>query len=634
MTLATVGADGRPSARIVLLKGFDERGFVFFTNYASRKGRELAAHPRCGAALLLGRARAAGAHRGSWSTRDRRGRIRPRTSRAGRGCRSSARGRRRRASRSPTAPRSRRASPPPRRSTSATATTCRGPPHWGGYRLAPDDARVLAGPPVAAARSHPLSPQRDASGALGHRPARAVTGHRDGDCRRMPARRRMSRDAAGNGRHARTLVALIPLGIANHAVLAGSRVTVSLDALSRGASPFTVGVLMSLYAVLPMLLADRRGAHLRSHRRAPADAARHGGASASARCCRSLVAGHAGALRERSRSSASDSWRSRSPRRTRPASSARPRERARNFSLLATRLLDLGLPRAALSPGSRIDHFGFTATFALLALVPLMPLVVLARGRLALPAARPRDRRRASRRRARAAAPPDAAPRARDQCAASRSAGTCTSVFVPIYGARIGLSASAIGLVLASFAAATFVVRLLDAAARAPTDRAPGARPARCSSPAPSIVAFPFATQRCARCCALSFAPRTRARHRPADGDGAAAHARAARTHGRGRRRAHVARQLDVGRGAARVRRGRRVGRTRAGVLVGRRLSSRPAACCRAAQRARLSARRACGAMRARFSRSRKCLRNLATFGSTTTAQYGCAGLRAKYSWW
>ncbi len=45
MTLATVGPDGRPTARIVLLKGFDERGFVFFTNYASRKGADLAAHP-------------------------------------------------------------------------------------------------------------------------------------------------------------------------------------------------------------------------------------------------------------------------------------------------------------------------------------------------------------------------------------------------------------------------------------------------------------------------------------------------------------------------------------------------------------------------------------------------------------
>jgi len=45
MTLATVGADGRPSTRIVLIKGFDARGIVWFTNYGSRKGRELAAHP-------------------------------------------------------------------------------------------------------------------------------------------------------------------------------------------------------------------------------------------------------------------------------------------------------------------------------------------------------------------------------------------------------------------------------------------------------------------------------------------------------------------------------------------------------------------------------------------------------------
>lgn len=45
MTLATVAADGRPSARIVLLKGFDQSGFVFFTNYLSRKGNELNEHP-------------------------------------------------------------------------------------------------------------------------------------------------------------------------------------------------------------------------------------------------------------------------------------------------------------------------------------------------------------------------------------------------------------------------------------------------------------------------------------------------------------------------------------------------------------------------------------------------------------
>lgn len=43
--LATVGEDSRPSARVVLIKGIDERGFVFYTNLESRKGRELKAHP-------------------------------------------------------------------------------------------------------------------------------------------------------------------------------------------------------------------------------------------------------------------------------------------------------------------------------------------------------------------------------------------------------------------------------------------------------------------------------------------------------------------------------------------------------------------------------------------------------------
>ncbi|MBL8177034.1 MAG: pyridoxamine 5'-phosphate oxidase [Bryobacterales bacterium] len=46
MALATASADGAPSARMVLLKGFDEHGFVFFTNYGSRKGRELEENPR------------------------------------------------------------------------------------------------------------------------------------------------------------------------------------------------------------------------------------------------------------------------------------------------------------------------------------------------------------------------------------------------------------------------------------------------------------------------------------------------------------------------------------------------------------------------------------------------------------
>lgn len=51
MTLATADAEGVPSARVVLLRGWDEHGFVFFTNYGSRKSRELTARPR--AALVF-----------------------------------------------------------------------------------------------------------------------------------------------------------------------------------------------------------------------------------------------------------------------------------------------------------------------------------------------------------------------------------------------------------------------------------------------------------------------------------------------------------------------------------------------------------------------------------------------------
>ena len=62
MTLATADREGRPSARIVLLKGYDPRGFVFYTNYESRKGRELDENPR--AALVF-----------YWASLDRQVRI-------------------------------------------------------------------------------------------------------------------------------------------------------------------------------------------------------------------------------------------------------------------------------------------------------------------------------------------------------------------------------------------------------------------------------------------------------------------------------------------------------------------------------------------------------------------------------
>lgn len=71
ITLATASADGTPSARMVLLKEFDERGFVFYTNYESRKGRELEANPR--AAIVC-----------YWVTLDRQIRITGRVSKVSR----------------------------------------------------------------------------------------------------------------------------------------------------------------------------------------------------------------------------------------------------------------------------------------------------------------------------------------------------------------------------------------------------------------------------------------------------------------------------------------------------------------------------------------------------------------------
>jgi MFS family permease len=263
--------------------------------------------------------------------------------------------------------------------------------------------------------------------------------------------------AAGGNTRRRTLVALIPLAIANHAVLAGNRITVSLDAIARGASPFTVGVLMSLYAVFPMLLAisagrvtDRLGA------RQPmllGTAAIGVGAllplllpgMAALYASASIVGVGFMAFQVAAQNAAGEL--------------GVPAERARNFSLLAMGFSISGFV-GPLAAGVAIDHFGFTATFALLAIVPFIPLVVLLRGRLALPGpvtpsgthhhggVRALMRHRMLR-------------RALLLNAFFAVGWDLHLVFVPIYGARIGLSASSIGLVLAAFAAATFVVRLL-----------------------------------------------------------------------------------------------------------------------------------------------------------------------------
>ena len=143
MTLATIDADGRPSARIVLLRGFDERGAVFFTNRESRKGGGLAAHPR--AALLF-----------HWDPLDRQIRIegevshtsdeesdayfagRPRESRINAWASSQSR---------PVA--SRAALEEMQRSMAARfeGEEVPRPPHWGGYRVSLERIEFWQGDP-------------------------------------------------------------------------------------------------------------------------------------------------------------------------------------------------------------------------------------------------------------------------------------------------------------------------------------------------------------------------------------------------------------------------------------------------------------------------------------------------------
>ena len=88
MSLATVDPDGMPDVRTVLLKGVDARGFVFYTNTESQKGRELAANPKAGAAVLLEVAEPAGAHPRARSSASRPRRPTPISRRARRARRS------------------------------------------------------------------------------------------------------------------------------------------------------------------------------------------------------------------------------------------------------------------------------------------------------------------------------------------------------------------------------------------------------------------------------------------------------------------------------------------------------------------------------------------------------------------
>ena len=125
MTLATADANGRLSARMVLLKSVDERGFVFYTNYASDKAEQLAAHAQVALCFLWKTLAAAPACRCAWKAACRKPAMpNPmRISRRATAPAASARGHRRNRKRCPVAKRFTNASP--RWKRNSTAATCR-----------------------------------------------------------------------------------------------------------------------------------------------------------------------------------------------------------------------------------------------------------------------------------------------------------------------------------------------------------------------------------------------------------------------------------------------------------------------------------------------------------------------------
>jgi pyridoxamine 5'-phosphate oxidase len=143
MTLATVNAEGEPSARVVLLKGVDERGLVFFTNYESAKGRDLATNARACAnffwVLLERQLRVSGVtEKVPREESEAYFRTRPRESQLGAW-----------ASLQSSVLTSR--TELEARLADARARFAEGdvpcPPHWGGYRLVPDEVELWQGRP-------------------------------------------------------------------------------------------------------------------------------------------------------------------------------------------------------------------------------------------------------------------------------------------------------------------------------------------------------------------------------------------------------------------------------------------------------------------------------------------------------
>lgn len=252
-----------------------------------------------------------------------------------------------------------------------------------------------------------------------------------------------------------TLTAMIALGVLNHIVLTGNRVTVSLEALALGASTAVVGMLLALYALLPMVsavatgrLSDRIG--VRGPMVVGSIALVAGSAlpalvpGFTALFISATVVGVAFMLFQ-------------VPTQNATGELGKASDRSHNFSLLAIGYSISGFI-GPLVAGFTIDHGGFTVAFAVLAVLPLVPVAVLASRRLALPGPHP----------ARQQGKPGSVFELIRHKTLRRVflinvllaiGWDLHTIVIPVYGATIGLSASQIGLILSSFAAATFVVR-------------------------------------------------------------------------------------------------------------------------------------------------------------------------------
>jgi MFS family permease len=253
----------------------------------------------------------------------------------------------------------------------------------------------------------------------------------------------------------RPLYALIALGVANHGAMAGTRLTVSLEALARGASPFVVGVLIALYSLLPMLLAVAAGRMSdRVGVRRPMVA---GSAGIAAGAVLPFLFPGLPALFVAATLVGVSFMTFQVAAQNATGELGAPGERARSFSLLALGYSTSGF-LGPLAAGFAIDHFGFAATFGMFALVPLVPFAVLRSRRLVLPPPHPARPERASGG-VRALLTHRTLRRVFAINVLLALGWDLHTVFVPIYGAKIGLSASQVGVILAAFAAATFVVR-------------------------------------------------------------------------------------------------------------------------------------------------------------------------------